>query len=91
MHQHLVAKCDIESLVGERQLIDTCFLEFDIFYTGLLGDGLGPWYDFGLMSMPVTWPPGMSLAKLTEMVPEPAPTSRSFKWGLDSLESVVWE
>lgn len=32
--------------------------------------------------MPVTWPSGMSLAKLREMVPEPEPTSRSFNCGL---------
>ncbi len=39
----------------------------------------------GLRSMPVTWPSGMSLAKLTEMVPEPEPTSKSVKRDLDSF------
>lgn len=40
---------------------------------------------WALRSMPVTWPFGMRLAKLMEMVPEPAPTSRSFRCGLESF------
>jgi len=40
------------------------------------------------MSMPVTWPRGRSCAKEMEIVPEPEPTSRSFREGLEDLREL---
>ncbi len=80
-----MATGDVECLVGEGELVDTALLELNVLDAGHLSDSACPWEDGGIEVNARNVTEGMSLAKLTEMVPEPAPTSKSFKLGLDSF------
>ena len=75
----------VECPIGEGDFEDTPLSKVDILDACYSATALARGKMLELRSMPVTWPSGMSLAKLTEMVPEPQPTSRSLKCGLDSF------
>lgn len=84
MNQYLVTESDVECLVGEGELADIARLKIDIFEAGNFSDSSSSWRNVGTEVDTINMAVGDELGELTVMVPEPALTSKSIKWGLES-------